>query len=326
MRGIERGVVRVTAPTGTAARPVALFVPSLGRSGTSALTRVLSLCGAALPADLLGATPSAPLGAWEPRAVARLNDSILRRHGTRWYDPSLRFDEGSALDAAEKAACVAEAQAFLSALPAAPLVVIKEGNVAVLSGVWFEAAHAAGFDTAAVLAVRHPEELIPSLAKHMQGSPELAAALWLKYGLIAERHTRGVPRVFVEYANLLDNWRREMKRISAALAVDLSSRDEGAIEEFIKPNLRHQQHGGPVTELFGTDWMSTLYEAQRLAAQDEPWDATTLDRVFEAYRASEHVFRTAYEDFHDEMSREMAGIFRFGPITLRLGRAYRGVR
>jgi hypothetical protein len=34
--------------SGTAARPVALFVLGFGRSGTSALTRVLSLCGAAL--------------------------------------------------------------------------------------------------------------------------------------------------------------------------------------------------------------------------------------------------------------------------------------
>ena len=32
-----------------AAKPVALFVLGIGRSGTSALTRVLSLCGAALP-------------------------------------------------------------------------------------------------------------------------------------------------------------------------------------------------------------------------------------------------------------------------------------
>ena len=40
-----------------------------------------------------------------------------------------------------------------------------------------------------------------------------------------------MPHVFVDYANLLDNWRREMKRISAALAIDLNTRDEGAIEQ-----------------------------------------------------------------------------------------------
>ena len=41
-----------------------------------------------------------------------------------------------------------------------------------------------------------------------------------------------------------------------------------------------------------------VYEALRAAARDEPWDGSALDRVFEAYRASEHDFRTVFEDFH----------------------------
>jgi chlorite dismutase len=46
-------------------------------------------------------------------------------------------------------------------------------------------------------------------------SPTLAGALWLKTNLIAERHTRDVPRVFIDYANLVEDWQREMERISA---------------------------------------------------------------------------------------------------------------
>ena len=103
--------------------------------------------------------------------------------------------------------------------------------------------------------------------------------------------------MFVEYANLLDDWRREITRTSAALAIDLNTRDESAIEEFLKPDLRRQRHCGPVTELFGTDWNSAVYEALRAAARDEPWDRSALDRVFETYRASEHVFRPAFEDY-----------------------------
>ena len=97
-----------------------------------------------------------------------------------------------------------------------------------MSGIWFEAARQAGFDVAAVIAVRHPQEVIGSLEKraasqnYVQASPELTSAWWLKYTLLAERDTRGVPRVFVEYANLLEDWRREVKRISAALEIDLS--------------------------------------------------------------------------------------------------------
>ena len=105
-----------------------------------------------------------------------------------------------------------------------------------------------------------------------------------------------MPRVFVDYANLLEDWRREVKRVSAALEIDLSIRDESAIEGFLTPELRHHRQGGPVPEPFGTDWMSVVYEALRAAARDEPWNESALDRVFEAYRASERGFRTALKD------------------------------
>jgi hypothetical protein len=291
-------LVTAAAQSGTVGRPVALFVLGLVRSGTSALTRVLSLCGGTLPAGLFGADKGNPLGYWEPRKVVHLNEVILRRHGSPMYDPSLRLQEEGAFDAEAKAACITEIGAFLTTLPAAPLVVIKDPRITVLSDLWFEAARLAGLDIAAVIAVRHPQEVIASAAAVFRASPEHTSAMWLKYNLLAERDTRGLPRVFVEYANLLDDWRREITRISAALAIDLNTRDEGGIEEFLKPDLRHQRHCGPVTEFFGADWISAVYEALRAAARDEPWDGSALDRVFEAYRASEHGFRTAFEDFH----------------------------
>jgi hypothetical protein len=270
----------------------------MARSGTSALTRALSLCGGTLPVGMAGANSGNPLGYWEPRATNVLNDAILQRHRSSWLDPTLRLQEEDAFDAKENAACIAKIRAFLNTLPAAPLVVIKDPRITALSGLWFEATRLAGFEVATVIAVRHPQEVIASLAARSGASPELSSALWLKYNLLAERHTRGLPRLFVEYPNLLDNWRLEVKRISAALAIDLNARDEGAVEEFLQQNQRRQRHRGPVTEPFGTDWVSAVYEALRAAARDEPWDGSALDRVFEAYRASEHGFRTAFEDSH----------------------------
>jgi len=290
-------VTAADAQKGTAARRVVLFVLGAGRSGTSALARVLSLCGGTSPAGMLGADSGNPRGYWEPRAAVHLNQVILRRNGSAQYDPSLRLQEEGALDAEEKAACIAQIRAFLTTLPAAPLVVIKDPRITALSGVWFEAARQAGSDIAAVIAVRHPQEATASVSAQIRISPELSSALWLKYVLLAERDTRGLPRVFVEYANLLDDWRREVKRISAALGIDLDTRDEVAIEEFLTPDLRRQQYCGPVTEPFGTDWMSVAYETLRAAARDEPWDGSALDRVFEAYRASERAFRTANENY-----------------------------
>ena len=43
-------------------------------------------------------------------------------------------------------------------------MLIKDPQITVLSGVWFEAARVAGLDIAAVIAVRHPQEVITSQA------------------------------------------------------------------------------------------------------------------------------------------------------------------
>ncbi|MDV3136644.1 sulfotransferase family protein [Mycobacterium sp. 29Ha] len=297
------------------------------RSGTSALTRVLSLCGGTLPAGLHGAVSDNPRGRWEPRASLLLNDEILRRYGSAAFDPTLRLQEEGAFDSKQNPAVIAKIKAYLTTLPAAPVVVIKDLQITVLSEVWFEAARQAGFDVAAVIALRHPQEAIASFTARGAASPELGSALWLKYTLLAERDTRGFPRVFVEYANLLDDWRREIKRISTALAIDLEIRDDAAIEDFLAPDLRHQRHSGLVEEVFGTDWITSVYEGLRAAARDEQWDESAVDRVWEAYRASEHSFRTAVEDFRRAHKRHRvipSSIARLGLELVAMAHRRRG--
>ncbi|QEN13242.1 sulfotransferase family protein [Mycolicibacterium sp. ELW1] len=287
----------------SAGRPVLVFVVGFGRSGTSALTRVLSHCGAALPPGLLGAIADNTRGCFEPREAIYLNEAILRRQGRSGYDLKLRTSEDGAVGAETDAASVEKIRAYLAKMPAAPVVVIKEPKITAISDVWFEAARLAGFDVASIIAVRHPAECIGSVEKrahrqnYVRASPELVSAWWLKYTLLAERDTRGVSRVFVEFPNLLDDWRREVKRIATALGIDLDDQDESAIDSFLTPDLRHHRRAGAVVEPFGTDWVGSTYDAMSAAARDEPWDAAGLDRVFEEYRVSERGFRTAFEDF-----------------------------
>jgi hypothetical protein len=171
-----------------------------------------------------------------------------------------------------------------------------------VSRIWFEGARQAGFDVAAVIAVRHPHEVIGSLASraerqnYVKSSPELTCAWWLKYSLLAERDTRDVPRVFIEYSNLLEDWSREVKRISNTLEIDLNIEDAGAVDAFFTPTLRHHHYRGPATEPFGTDWVTTVYDTLAAAARDEPWDESALARVYQAYGASERGFRQAFND------------------------------
>lgn len=276
-------------------RPLLVFVLGVARSGTSALTRVLSLSGLALPSGMLGAGKHNRRGYWEPRDAIILNSSFLARCGSSWWDPSLRLSEDGGIDPKLRADQIADIVAYLKRMPPAPATVIKELRITALSDMWFEAAELAGFDTAAVIAVRHPHEVVASLAEAGKAPQELAGALWLKYSLMAEKSTRGMPRVFVDYAELLDDWRRESKRISTTLALDLDATDEGAIDDFLSPDLQHQRYSGPVEDPFSSDWMTVVYEATAAAARDELLDIPALDRVYREYQVNERCFRLAFD-------------------------------
>ena len=280
---------------GTGARPLALFVLGMTRSGTSALARVLSLCGGTLPPRLIGASKGNPLGYWEPREAVVLDEKscaataapFTTRHCARrrWFD------------AEENTASIAEIQAVsrrcrLRRWWSSRTRTYRRCPACGRGGA-SSRIRRRGRDCGAPPA--RGQRVVPGKLSNVAGALE---CLVVEIQSAGRRDTRGLPRVFVEYANLLDDWRREVKRISAALAIDLNTGDEDAIEEFLTPDQRHQRHCGPVMEPFGTDWISTVYEELGAAARDEPWDQCALDRVFEAYRASEHGFRTVFEDSH----------------------------
>jgi hypothetical protein len=270
-----------------------LFVLGMARSGTSALTRVLSLCGATLPPGMIGAAKANPRGFWEPRQASFLNEKILRRHHSTAADPTLRLHEEPA-DRRD----IAEINAYLTTLPQSDLYVIKDLQWTPIAGTWFEAARNAGHNIGTVIAVRHPHEVIKSVTAMMPVvKPELAATLWLKNSLLAERYTRGLPRVFVEYSYLLEDWRREVKGISTALDIDLNP-DETAINEFLAADeCHHQADGSACPEPFGTDWLTTTYHNLHRAAGGDTWSQHELDRVFCDYRASEQPWRTVLNNY-----------------------------
>jgi hypothetical protein len=274
-----------------------IFVSGMGRSGTSAMTRVLSLCGARLPEPLLGASESNLTGHWEPIDAININNAFLSRHGASWYDPTLRLQGEIAFSAEEKETCIEQIRALIERCRAGPLLVIKEPRIAALAEFWFEASRRASVTAKVVIPIRHPDQVAASLAARDGISAELSNVLWLKYNFLAERGSRKLPRVFVEYLNLLSDWRKEIGRISERLAVDLSDADEAAINRFLDPNLHRQRSCGEPSDMFGRTWTSDTYKALSAAARDEPLDLQKIDVAFSAFAACERTFRRSLEEF-----------------------------
>jgi hypothetical protein len=280
----------------------AIFVLGMGRSGTSAIARVLALCGASLPQSLLGPNEGNPRGHWEPIEALHINEEFLARHGSSWYDPTLRLQNES-LEAPDKELFIKRIQQFLLKSATAKPLVIKEPRITALSEYWFEAAKGAGLKVKIVIPVRHPNEVAASLIARDKLSVELASTLYVKYNLLAERVSRSFPRAFVGYANLLENWRREIVRVSASLTLELGDRDENEVDAFLSSGLHRQiDNGAPADWVFGTNWMSCIHRVLFAAANGAQCESDTLENIYLVFSSLESTFRRSLDEFRGRSS------------------------
>lgn len=262
----------------------------MGRSGTSALARVISLCGGALPVALLEPNFGNPRGYWEPLHAIALNDEFLRAQRSSWYDPGLEV-QARAQNAAGEREFVGRIVTFLRTgfEPAGPLV-LKEPRIAGLVPYWAAAADAAGLTLKVVHVYRAPGAVAASLLARDALRADHSLALWLKYNLVAERDLRGRPRAFVSYAQLMRDWESTIARCGAELDLRLTveERTRTEVGRYLAPELNHHRPGAPepaVDDPRLTDWAGRVHRALEDTAAGFSRSAV-LDSILAAYSAA----------------------------------------
>jgi hypothetical protein len=176
-----------------AARRTCIMVLGMHRSGTSALTRAISLLGAELPKNMLGANPSNPAGHWEPARLIELHDQMLAEAGSSWDD--WRSFDSSDLGASRLRFYKAEiARLIDEEYGSAPLFVLKEPRISRFVPLYTEILKRMRIDVCYVLIQRNPLAVIASLANRDGFTPGFSSLLWLRHELEAESATRGRSR------------------------------------------------------------------------------------------------------------------------------------
>lgn len=258
----------------------ACLVLGMHRSGTSVLAQLLAALGADLPLRLNPPAPDNPEGYFEPAALVALHDRLLAAGNSAWFD--LKPFAVGAVPAEAAATLLAEmAQALAEDYPAAPLPLIKDPRLCRFLPLARDVLDAAGMDSAVVLALRHPAEVAASLARRDQMSASYAGLLWARHVIAAERDSRGLPRVAVAYAQLMEDWRSVAARIRS-LPGPWRTEDPAAAPP--KAELRHHR-GLDAVETFGPRLgprLEALYAA--LLALDAADDASGQARVDAASR------------------------------------------
>lgn len=302
-----------SAPTpGKSRRPprsgarTAILILGVHRSGTSALTRVLGLCGAALPRRPLPPAPDNPTGFWESDAIHRIHTELLDELGSSWHDISPLPESRLASPAASRAK-LRLVDALREDFGDASLFVVKDPRICRLVPLWKEVTAAVGAEPRAVIPVRNPLEVASSLARRNGFPQEKSFLIWLHHFLFAERSTRDLPRSFTAFSGLLSDWRRVVRRIERDLHLELPAFDEKAHAEagrFLDRGLHHEISQDEEILASGdvSGWLQVAYKWARTAATRRPPSTLQLDRLVLEMSAAD----ATYGRLFSEAERERA--------------------
>jgi len=220
---------------------IALLVVGVARSGTSAMTRVLSLLGAGLPRDIMGPGRGNERGFWESNRIVALSHEMLRVHSSDWSDP--RPFPRHWFDSEEARAFVNRAAVLLeNEYEGAPLIVVKDPRICRLVPIYTAALERAGYSAHFVVLLRHPTEIIESVRRLVGIDPLISELIWIRHILELEESTRNASRVWVAYDDLIENWQPVQAMIAAKLGVLWPKPPDSVAEDiaaFLEPNLRH---------------------------------------------------------------------------------------
>jgi hypothetical protein len=266
-----------------------VLVVGVGRSGTSLFTGILGRLGFHIPQPEVQADESNPKGFGEPKWVVDFHSRLMRRKRVTVFDARpLAWEKTAEISADPQV--VGELRTWLAGelAQAAGDVVVKDPRVGWFLPLWQEVAAGAGAPPAFVQMLRHPAQILTSAKKNYGTwqSDASRAAAWINVTLETERATRGRPRAYVLYPELLADWSAQVRRVGSELGIErLAALDPAGhpeVDALVDPSLFRNRTGWEGLEV--PDRVIAMAEDvwRRIQA---PGDGPALDEARAAYEA-----------------------------------------
>lgn len=303
-RGFEPGR-DVVERRDTPHRRICVLVLGMHRSGTSALTRVLSLLGAELPKTLIGSGKGNDTGHWEPARLVALHDQTLKEIGSRW-DDWRAIDLGALAEHRRHQLREEIGSLMLEEYGTAPLLVVKDPRICRFAPLYIDVLADLGIEPRFVLPLRNPLAVMASLGERDNMTPGFAALLWLRHVLDAEAATRSLPRAIVSYEALLADWHPVMRTVAAKTGLRWPRSPEVAERDISAFLIKELQHFAPTRRELSarkdiTGWVKDAYRA--LLEIEKDADNEAVLAVFDRVRAE---FDAACPAFGAAILQELA--------------------
>ena len=240
-----------------------LVVLGMHRSGTSAITGMLRLCGAWVGEDaaLTAANIENPQGFWERRDVRKVCDALLHSADADWWKVA-----GLNLEAIPHAILSEQRRRFaavVSELREHDPWVVKEPRLCLLLPLLRDYLDGA----VCVHVFRNPLEVARSLQRRNGFSIAAGMALWETYNRHALKASWPMPRVMVGYGALMRDPEEAADRLVARLAefgvMRLAVPDESTFRQFIQPAYHRHRVTVQETDRYLTPDQKSLWKQIR---------------------------------------------------------------
>jgi len=251
-----------------------ILILGMHRSGTSALTRVVSLMGAALPKSILGKNQSNLRGHWESEALIKSHEALLAQYGSDWKDwQRLKMPRKTSL---KGQSVIEQFQTLLESefSKADDVWLVKEPRICRFASLYIDALKEASESLHSVIMVRNPLEVAASLEARDDMNKLDALHLWLTHMLEAEIATRGERRSMIAYDDFLMSPVKTAQKLSKDFDFSLPynvNDVKSQIESYVSPSLKRQSLASEDVALdpIARGWVSQAYEAE----YDQAWQA-----------------------------------------------------
>ena len=220
----------------------AILVLGMHRSGTSALTGMLSILGADLGPSLMPAQESInPKGFWEHADIVAVHEKLLLALDSSWQDERPLPNNWWQLSLI--APFRDELEEILKRdFAQSSLWLLKDPRMCRLLPMWKEILCDLDCVPHFVICLRSPFEVARSLECRDRLTESRACLLWLEHLLETEKGTRGYSRIVITYDQLLADWQSTSRLIAEGLSLPLDIKDSAIVEKvenFLQPSLRH---------------------------------------------------------------------------------------
>ena len=267
------------------AKSSAIVVLGMHRSGTSALSGVLSQFGCEAPKTQMPLTPHNEKGYFESVPLSELLDRILKSQESSWRD--WRQFNPKWLESEESSPVINEVADLIDAeFPKSKVILLKNPRLCRLVPLCTEALKRRDVKPYFVLTHRNPIEVEASLKTRDDVPAALAHLLWLRHVLDAEFETRNSARYFTSYTAVLADWETEITQMQKVSGITFAKKIDDVRKEigaFLSPKLRH--HQVPTKVLFGdldvSEWTRKVFEILErwVGTSGHPQDYKTLDDI-----------------------------------------------